>query len=72
MADEPEIYDEPSQVDAKDGVVSVDGPDGVDINLTPDAALETSDRLLASATKAQGQKVRGDAASSVERTPQSK
>jgi hypothetical protein len=72
MADEPEIYDEPSNIEAKDGVVSVDGPDGVDVSLTPDAALETSDRLLAGAATAQGQKRRGDDASSVERTPQTK
>lgn len=52
------IYDEPSKVDAEDGVVSVDGPDEVDVRLTPDAARETSDRLLDEAMKAQGQKVR--------------
>ena len=69
MADEPEIYDEPSKVAAKDGVVKVDGPDSVDVSLTPDAALETSDRLLAGAATAQGQKRRGNESSSVERTP---
>jgi hypothetical protein len=69
MAEEPEIYDEPSKVSAKDGVVKVDGPDSVDVSLTPDAALETSARLLAGAATAQGQKRRGNESLSVERTP---
>lgn len=68
MPDKPEIYDEPSKVTAKDGVVSVDGPDGVDVSLTPDAALETSDRLLTGAATAQGQKRPGNEAATVERT----
>ena len=52
------VYEEPSDVEAKDGVVSVEGPDAVDVKLTPDAAAETSDRLLSGSMKAQGQKVR--------------
>ena len=58
MMDNPKVYDEASEATAEDGVVHVDGPDGVDVNLTPDAALETSDRLLESAANAQGQRVR--------------
>ena len=50
------IYSEPSDVTAEDGVVNVDGPDAVDVALTPDAAKETSDRLLEGALEAQGQK----------------
>ena len=50
-------YDEPSEVTAEDGAVLVDGPDGVAVTLTPDAAAETSDRLLIGAAKAQGQKL---------------
>jgi len=57
MSDE-KIYNDASKVSASDGDVSVDGPDGVDVRLTPDAAMETSDRLLAGAVKAQGQRVR--------------
>ena len=38
--EQPDIYDAPSDVDAKDGVVSVKGPDAVDVNLTPDAAVD--------------------------------
>ena len=41
--EQPHVYDAPSDVDAKDGIVSVKGPDAVDVNLTPDAAVETSD-----------------------------
>ena len=52
------IYDEPSKVVAKDGEVVVDGPDGVDVKLTPIAAVETSDRLLKAGTEAQGQRLR--------------
>lgn len=51
------VYDEPSNVRAEDGVVAVDGPDAVSVKLTPDAALETSDRLLGGAAEAQGQRV---------------
>ena len=58
MTDEP-VYDDPSKVEAKEGVVSVKGPDSVDVKLTPDAAVETSDRLLRGSMKAQGQRVRG-------------
>jgi hypothetical protein len=57
MPDE-KIYDEPSEVAAKDGVVSVKGPDAVDVRMTAQAADETSDRLLHGALKAHGQQVR--------------
>lgn len=56
MPDE-KVYDEPSEVDAKGGTVVVDGPDSVDVRLTPDAAAETSDRLLFAAAKARGQQL---------------
>jgi hypothetical protein len=55
MMDEA-IYDDPSDVDAKDGTVVVKGPDDVAIRLTPKAAEETSDRLLEGALKARGQR----------------
>lgn len=50
-------YDEPSEVSAEEGEVLVDGPDGVAVTFTPDAATETSQRLLIGAAKAQGQKL---------------
>jgi hypothetical protein len=56
MTEKKRIYDEASRVDASDGIVDVDGPDAVDIKLTPQAAAETSDRLLRGAFKASGQK----------------
>lgn len=50
-----QIHDEPSKVTAEGGVVIVDGPDGVAVSLTPEAAIETSDRLLQAGTQARGQ-----------------
>lgn len=51
------IHDTPSDVNAKDGDVHVTGPGGVVVSLTPDAAAETSDRLLDGAARAQGQRI---------------
>ena len=49
------LHDEASTVTAEKGQVLVDGPDGIAVSLTPDAAAETSDRLLHAAAEAQGQ-----------------
>ena len=49
------VYDEPTDVDAEDGVVILKGPDAVDVRMTPDAAEETSERLNTGAMKARGQ-----------------
>ena len=51
-----EIHDKPSDVSAKEGQVIVDGPDGVAVNMTPEAAVETSHRLLDKGTEAAGQR----------------
>ena len=40
---------------AEAGVVLLDGPDGVAVALTPDAAEETGRRLIAAAEQARGQ-----------------
>lgn len=48
-------YNRASEVVAEDGRVLVDGPDHVDVALTPDAALETGGRLIDEAAKAAGQ-----------------
>jgi hypothetical protein len=55
-----EIYDEPSDVDAEDGIVLVRGPDHVHVQMTPDAAEETSERLITGAMKARGQRYFAD------------
>ena len=54
------IYDQPSDVDAEDGSVTVNGPDAVDVLMTPDAAEETSERLSTGAMKARGQRYFSD------------
>lgn len=51
------IYDEATQVSAKEGSVVLDGPDGVDVSITPDAAEETSNRLFDAAAEARGQEM---------------
>jgi hypothetical protein len=51
----------PSDVTAEEGEVQVDGPDGVAVSFTPDAAVETSERLFRGAAEAQGQKIRREA-----------
>ncbi|HWC56885.1 MAG TPA: hypothetical protein VG434_07960 [Sphingomicrobium sp.] len=56
MTSEKPIFDEPSDVRAVDGAVEMEGPDAVDIALTPDAAEETSDRLATESVRARGQR----------------
>ena len=60
MTEDRTIYDEAGNVDATDGIVSMKGPDAVDIRLTPEAAEETSERLNTGAMKARGQKYFAD------------
>lgn len=55
MSAEP--YDIPSTVKAVGGDVTMNGPDGVDVAMTPLAAAETSDRLLHASTMAAGQRL---------------
>jgi hypothetical protein len=50
------IYYQPSSVTAEDGDVLVLGPDDVDVALDPEAAEETSNRLLEGSMKARGQR----------------
>ena len=59
---EKTVYDEPSEVEAEDGVVIQKGPNAVDVRLTPDAAEETSERLNTGAMKARGQRFFSDQA----------
>jgi hypothetical protein len=48
-------FDTPSEVTAEDGEVLMDGPGSLAISFTPDAALETSQRLLDGGLAAQVQ-----------------
>jgi hypothetical protein len=50
-------FDTPSKVTAEQGEVIVDGPDGIAYSMTPEAAVETSDRLLEQAAFARGKEV---------------
>ena len=59
MEDE-KVYDEPSTVKADEGQVAVNGPDEVDVKLPPEAAEETSDRLLEGAMAARGKRRMAD------------
>jgi hypothetical protein len=54
MADDDQLFDEPSDVDAEEGNVKVKGPGRTKIWFTPEAAEETSDRLSTGAMKARG------------------
>jgi hypothetical protein len=54
--DKDKLYDEATEVTAKDGEVILDGPDGIDVKVTPEAAEETADKLLEEAVKARGQR----------------
>ena len=53
---EKELFSKPSDVSSEDGQVLVDGPDGVDVALTPEAAEHTADRLIEHAVNAAGQR----------------
>lgn len=50
------IYHQPSSVSVKEGDVLVEGPDDVDVALSPEAAEETSNRLLEGSMKARGER----------------
>lgn len=50
-----QAHSKPSDVNAEQGEVLVDGPDGLATALTPDAAEETGRRLIASAEEARKQ-----------------
>jgi hypothetical protein len=50
------LYDEATEVSATDGEVLLDGPDGVDVKVTPEAAEQTADNLIKGAVKARGQR----------------
>lgn len=49
-------FDQPLDIDAADGVVVLTSPNQVELRFTPNAAEETSERLLEAAMKARGQR----------------
>ena len=51
-----EIHHDASETAAEEGSVIVDGPDGVAVTFTPEAAEETGNRLQDSAAEATGQR----------------
>jgi hypothetical protein len=50
------LYDEATKVIAQDGEVILDGPDGVDVKVTPEAAEQTAINLEDAAVEARGQR----------------
>lgn len=52
--DDKQIHDTPSDVEAEAGVVMMNGPDGVAVSLTPEAAIETGSRLIDAGAEAHG------------------
>ena len=50
------VFAQPSEVNAEEGDVLVEGPDGVAVSLTPEAAEETARRLVNAAAEARRQK----------------
>ena len=50
-------YSTPSEVHAEEGQVLVEGPDGVAVSLTADAADETAQRLVRAAHDARRQAI---------------
>lgn len=58
MPEEPthtETEEDGGVASAEEGQVMLDGPDGVAVTMTPDAATETANSLIAAAERARGQ-----------------
>lgn len=51
----PEYYAQPSNVAAEGGAIIIDGPDGVAVTMSPDAAEETARRMMVAVAQARGQ-----------------
>jgi hypothetical protein len=51
----PQPQTQPGQAVAEDGLVILDGPDGVAVTMTPDAAAGTGQSLLDAAVMARSQ-----------------
>ena len=51
----PQFHSQPGVASAEAGLVILDGPDGVAVTLTPEAAVQTGKSLIAAAEAAQRQ-----------------
>jgi hypothetical protein len=49
------FHSEPSEVNAEQGIVIVEGPNGLAVTLTADAAEETGKRMIKAASEARRQ-----------------
>ena len=58
--DDRTALDQPSQVSAEAGNVILDGPDGVAVTLSPDAAEETARRMVDAVAEARRQQPNQD------------
>lgn len=54
------VYEEGGKAFAEEGQVMLDGPDGVAVSMTPDAAEDTAKELLRAALEARNQISPGD------------
>ncbi len=54
----PQPQTEPGVATAEDGLVILDGPDGVAVTMTPEAAKATGESLISAAAVAGGQAAR--------------
>ncbi len=52
----PEPREDAGVATAEDGVVILDGPDGVAVTMTPEAAVQTAESLQAAARQARKQR----------------
>jgi hypothetical protein len=52
---EKELHSIPTEVAVEDGKVLLDGPGGIDLVMTPDAAIVTGERLIDGGLRAAGQ-----------------
>jgi hypothetical protein len=59
VSNTPQPETEPGIASAEDGLVVLDGPDGVAITMTPDAAQKTGQSLMSAAEIAEQQIVGG-------------
>ncbi|MDQ4087584.1 MAG: hypothetical protein M3177_06200 [Pseudomonadota bacterium] len=60
--DSADAHGDPSDVMAEEGDVIVEGPNGVAVTLTPEAAEETARRMMLAASEARRQLKDGDGA----------